>query len=65
MKCVLACPSYPEYYYAYNVTHECLTDCPGDYIRNERIRKCVLACPDSTFWDPNSDSCVDECPTDY
>ena len=42
-----------------------MTDCPGDYIRDFRTRKCVLQCDVDQFYDPNSDHCVEECPHDF
>ena len=34
-------------------------------MRDHTTRKCVDTCPDNSFFDPNSDECVEKCPTDY
>lgn len=61
---MLYCPTYPQYYYAYDPTKICRTDCPTTWMRDPQSRKCVNTCPNNTFFDPNSDQCVEECPTE-
>ena len=34
-------------------------------MRDHSTRKCVDACPNNTFFDPNSDECVEKCPIEY
>lgn len=34
-------------------------------MRDHLTRKCVSTCPANTFFDSNSDSCVEKCPTEY
>jgi hypothetical protein len=34
-------------------------------MRDPKTKKCVGVCPDETFFDEKSDSCVSQCPSDY
>lgn len=34
-------------------------------MKDHSTQKCVDTCPDNTFFDPNSDECVEQCPTDF
>ena len=65
MRCVLVCPSYPEYYYAYDADKACMTTCPLNTMKDQSTKSCVTTCPDSTFFDEQSDACVQNCPSDY
>lgn len=65
MKCMLTCPSYPQYYYAYDPDKTCRLDCPSTTMKDQKTRTCVSSCPLNTFFDDNSDSCVTRCPSDY
>lgn len=62
MKCVLTCPAYPEYYFAYDDTKTCMLTCPSIFMKDHTTRKCVSTCPNATFFDQNSDECVEKCP---
>ena len=55
MKCVLTCPVYPQYYYAYDPDKTCMINCPLATMKDHQARKCVSDCPNNTFFDPNSD----------
>lgn len=62
--CVLDCPTYPQYYYAYDPDRICRTDCPSTWMRDPYTRKCVSTCPNNTFFDNTTDQCVQKCPTE-
>lgn len=55
MRCVLDCPSYPQYYYAYDPERTCRIDCPSSLMRDTSTLRCVSSCPNATFFDTNSD----------
>ena len=58
MKCVLKCPSYPQFYYAFDTDRVCRVDCPSTFMRDTKTLTCVSSCPVDTFFDEKSDSCV-------
>lgn len=58
MRCVLRCPSYPIYYYAYDADKSCRLDCPLSTMRDHMTQKCVSSCPLNTFFDTKFDACV-------
>ena len=56
-QCVAACPTFPVYYYMYDLSFICLAACPPPYFGFTLSGKCELTCPSGFFKNATTTSC--------
>jgi hypothetical protein len=59
--CVTNCPTFPVYYYKYNVSFTCTANCPAPYFGFNGTGQCELNCPSTYFKNITTSTCQD-CP---
>jgi len=59
--CVTNCPTFPVYYYKYDLSFTCIFPCPAPYFGFNGTGKCELTCPATYFKNITTSTCQN-CP---